>query len=56
MESDEPYLDFYEVADGTRWNWKYPDARLVSQEFLTEAEAVEARRNHQLIWVSPPQY
>ena len=55
MENDEPFLDFYEVDDGTRWNWKYPDERLVSQEFLSEAEAVEAWRNNQLVWESPPE-
>lgn len=54
MENDEPFLDFYCVDNETRWNWKYLDERLVSQEFRSEAEAVEAWRNNQLAWESPP--
>lgn len=54
MENDEPFLDFYEVDDRTYWNWKFPDERLVSQEFQSEAEAVAAWSNNQLVWESPP--
>lgn len=44
---------------GTALDRKCPplgDERLVSQEFLSEAEAVEAWRNNQLVWETPPKF
>ena len=55
MKTDEPYLDYYDVDGETRWNWKFPDESLVSQEFDSEEDALEAWRNDTLVWEARPQ-
>jgi hypothetical protein len=55
MNPDEPYLDYYDVDGETRWNWKFSDERLVSQEFDSEEDALEAWRNDKLVWEARPQ-
>ncbi len=55
----EPYLDCYEVDGQTRWNWKQLTGRAserVSQEFLSEESAIEARKNNELLWEAQPDF
>jgi hypothetical protein len=57
--SHRPYLDFYEVDGEMRWNWKVlaqTSGELVSQEFLSEQDAVEAWNSGKLVWEAPPSY
>ena len=59
MDAGKPYLDYYEIDGENRWNWKLPRQGLgevVSQEFLSEAEAVDAWRNDLLVWETPPSF
>ncbi len=59
MKTGQIYLDEYEVDGENRWNWKLPRRgfiELVSQEFQTKAEAVDAWENDQLVWETPPSF
>lgn len=53
----KPYLDTYELDLETRWCWRRHHAGslwLVSQDFESEDDAVEAWSNDLLVWEPPP--
>lgn len=59
METEKAYLDCYDVDGVKRWNWKLPRqglGELSSQEFSSEAEAVDAWGKDQLFWETPASF